>query len=95
MRIDKVIKIAKEKYPDIEIYQRGGDYSSNKTSVQVIFGRTKGKIKVYHFNLITGFFSGILFTTYNLEITDIKKWDNGELITIKILERSNDYYYEK
>lgn len=45
--------------------------------------------------LITGFFSGILFTTYNLKITNIKKWDNGELITIKILERSNDYYYEK
>ena len=51
MRIDEVVKIAKEKYPDIEIYQRGGDYSSNKTSVQVIFGRTKGKIKVYHFNV--------------------------------------------
>lgn len=45
--------------------------------------------------LATGFFSGILFSTYNLKITNIKKWDNGELITIKILERSNDYYYEK
>lgn len=45
--------------------------------------------------LATGFFSGILFSTYNLKITDVKKWDNGELITIKILERSNDYYYEK
>ena len=45
--------------------------------------------------LTTGFFSGILFSTYNLTITDVKKWDNGELITIKILERSSDYYYEK
>ena len=45
--------------------------------------------------LATGFFSGILFSTYNLTITDVKKWDNGELITIKILERSSDYYYEK
>lgn len=45
--------------------------------------------------LVTGFFSGILFTTYNLKITETKKWNNGELITIKILERSNDYYYEK
>lgn len=45
--------------------------------------------------LVTGFFSGILFTAYNLKITNIKKWDNGELVTIKILERSNDYYYEK
>ena len=53
------------------------------------------KIMIVIILLITGFFSGILFTTYNLEITDIKKWDNGELITIKILERSNDYYYEK
>lgn len=45
--------------------------------------------------LMIGFFGGILFCTYNLEITNIKKWDNGELITIKILERSNDYYFEK
>ena len=45
--------------------------------------------------LATGFFSGILFSTYNLKITDVKTWDNGELITIKILERSNDYYFEK
>ena len=45
--------------------------------------------------LAAGFFSGILFSTYNLTITDVKKWDNGELITIKILERSNDYYFEK
>ena len=45
--------------------------------------------------LATGFFSGILFSTYNLTITDVKKWDNGELITVKILERSSDYYYEK
>lgn len=45
--------------------------------------------------LMTGFFSGILFATYNLEITETKKWNNGELVTIKILERSNDYYFEK
>ena len=53
------------------------------------------KIMVVIILLITGFFSGILFATYNLKITNIKKWNNGELITIKILERSNDYYYEK
>ena len=45
--------------------------------------------------LATGFFSGILFSTYNLKITDVKTWDDGELITIKILERSSDYYFEK
>ena len=45
--------------------------------------------------LATGFFGGILFSIYNLKITDVKKWDDGELITIKILERSSDYYYEK
>lgn len=45
--------------------------------------------------LATGFFSGILFSTYNLTITDVQKRDNGELITVKILERSSDYYYEK
>lgn len=53
------------------------------------------KIMVVIILLITGFFSGILFVTYNLTITDVKKWDNGELITVKILERSSDYYYEK
>lgn len=45
--------------------------------------------------LTTGFFSGILFSTYNLQVINTKKWDNGELVTIKILERSIDYYYEK
>lgn len=45
--------------------------------------------------LATGFFSGILFSTYNLQVVNTKKWGDGELITIKILERSSDYYYEK
>ena len=45
--------------------------------------------------LATGFFSGILFSTYNLQVVNTKKWGNGELVTIKILERSIDYYYEK
>ena len=45
--------------------------------------------------LATGFFSGILFSTYNLQVVNTKKWGNGELVTIKILERSSDYYYEK
>ena len=53
------------------------------------------KIMIVIILLIAGFFGGILFTTYNLEITNIKGWDNGELVTIKILERSNDYYFEK
>lgn len=53
------------------------------------------KIMIVIILLIAGFFSGILFSTYNLQITDIKNWGNGELVTIKILERSNDYYYEK
>lgn len=53
------------------------------------------KIMITIILLIIGFFGGILFTTYNLEIIETKKWNNGELITIKILERSNDYYYEK
>ena len=45
--------------------------------------------------LTIGFFSGILFSTYNLQVVNTKKWGNGELITIKILEQKNDYYYEK
>ena len=53
------------------------------------------KIMIVVILLIAGFFGGILFSTYNLQITDIKNWDNGELVTIKILERSNDYYFEK
>lgn len=53
------------------------------------------KIMIVIILLIAGFFSGILFSTYNLQITDIKNWGNGELVTIKILERSNDYYFEK
>lgn len=53
------------------------------------------KIMIVIILLIAGFFGGILFSTYNLQITDIKNWDNGELVTIKILERSNDYYFEK
>lgn len=53
------------------------------------------KIMIVVILLMIGFFGGILFSTYNLQITDIKNWDNGELVTIKILERSNDYYFEK
>ena len=45
--------------------------------------------------LTIGFFGGILFSTYNLQVVNTKKWGNGELVTIKILERSSDYYYEK
>ena len=45
--------------------------------------------------LITGFCSGILFSTYNLQVVNTKKWGNGELVTIKILERSSNYYFEK
>lgn len=45
--------------------------------------------------LVTGFFGGILFSAYNMEITNIQHGEQGELVTIKILEQENNYYYEK
>ena len=45
--------------------------------------------------LTTGFFSGILFSTYNLQVVKVQHGEQGELVTIKILEHKNDYYYEK
>lgn len=45
--------------------------------------------------LVVGFFSGITYSIHNLQVVKVQHGDNGELITIKILERSNDYYFEK
>ena len=45
--------------------------------------------------LVTGFFSGITYSLYNLQVVKVQHGEQGELVTIKILERSNDYYYEK
>ena len=45
--------------------------------------------------LVIGFFAGITYSIHNLQVVKVQHGDNGELITIKILERSSDYYYEK
>lgn len=45
--------------------------------------------------LVTGFFAGITYSFYNLQVVKVQHGEKGELVTIKILERSNDYYYEK
>lgn len=45
--------------------------------------------------LVIGFFAGVTYSIYNLQVVKIQHGENGELITIKILERSNDYYFEK
>lgn len=45
--------------------------------------------------LVTGFFSGITYSIHNLQVVKVQHGEQGELVTIKILERSNDYYYKK
>lgn len=45
--------------------------------------------------LVTGFFAGITYSSHNLQVVNIKHGEQGELVTIKILEQKNDYYYEK
>lgn len=35
------------------------------------------KIMIVVILLMIGFFGGILFSTYNLQITDIKNWDTA------------------
>lgn len=45
--------------------------------------------------LVTGFFSGVTYSIHNLQVVKVQHGEQGELITIKILERSSDYYYEK
>lgn len=46
--------------------------------------------------LVIGFFSGIFYSVYNLKIINTKKdFNNNEIITIQILECTNDYYFKK
>lgn len=45
--------------------------------------------------LVTGFFAGITYSIHNLQVVKVQHGEQGELITIKILEQKNDYYYEK
>lgn len=45
--------------------------------------------------LVTGFFSGITYSIYKLQVVKVQHGEQGELITIKILEQKNNYYYEK
>lgn len=45
--------------------------------------------------LVTGFFAGITYSINNLQVVEVQDREQGELITIKILEQKNDYYYEK
>lgn len=45
--------------------------------------------------LVTGFFAGITYSIHNLQVVNIKHGEQGELVTIKILEQKNNYYYEK
>lgn len=45
--------------------------------------------------LVLGFFSGITYSLYNLQVVKIQHEEQGELITIKILEQKNNYYYKK
>ena len=45
--------------------------------------------------LVTGFFAGITYSIHNLQVVKVQRGEQGELVTIKILEQKNDYYYEK
>lgn len=45
--------------------------------------------------LVTGFFAGITYSLYNLQVVKVQHGEQGELVTIKILEQKNNYYYEK
>ena len=45
--------------------------------------------------LVTGFFAGITYSLYNLQVVKVQHGEQGELVTIKILEQKNDYYFEK
>lgn len=53
------------------------------------------KIMIVLVLLVTGFFTGVTYSIYNLQVVKIQHGEQGELITIKILERSSDYYIEK
>lgn len=45
--------------------------------------------------LVIGFFAGITYSIYNLQIVKVQDGEQGKLITIKILEQKNNYYWEK
>ena len=45
--------------------------------------------------LVTGFFAGITYSIHNLQVVKVQHGEKGELVTIKILEQKNSYYYEK
>lgn len=53
------------------------------------------KIMIVLVLLVTGFFAGITYSIHNLQVVNIKHGEQGELVTIKILEQKNNYYYEK
>ena len=45
--------------------------------------------------LVIGFFAGVTYSIYNLQVVKVQHGEQRDLVTIKILERSSDYYYEK
>ena len=45
--------------------------------------------------LVIGFFAGITYSIHNLQVVKVQHGEKGELVTIKILEQKNSYYYEK
>lgn len=53
------------------------------------------KIMITLVLLVIGFFSGVTYSLYNLQVVKIQHGEQGELVTIKILEQKNNYYYEK
>lgn len=53
------------------------------------------KIMIVLVLLVTGFFSGITYSIHNLQVVKVQHGERGELVTIKILEQKNNYYYEK
>lgn len=53
------------------------------------------KIMITLVLLVIGFFSGVTYSLYNLQVVKVQHGEQGELITIKILEQKNNYYYEK
>lgn len=54
-----------------------------------------GKVMFIIVLLVTGFFSGITYSIHNLQVVKVQHGEQGELVTIKILEQKNDYYYER
>ena len=53
------------------------------------------KIMIVFVLLVIGFFAGITYSIHNLQVVKVQHGEQGELITIKILEQKNNYYYEK